>query len=91
MVVEVLIVGAGPTGLVLALTLDKFGVPFKMIEKKASPDEISKAMLVVPGTLEHYSQLGLVDNVLENGLEPEKIVVHNPKEKIELDFEAYRT
>ena len=91
MVVEVLIVGAGPTGLVLALTLDKFGVPFKMIEKKASPDEISKAMLVVPGTLEHYSQLGLVDNVLENGLEPEKIVVHNPKEKLELDFEAYRT
>lgn len=87
---EVLIVGAGPTGLILALTLDKFDIPFKIIEKKKSPDEISKAMLVVPGTLEHYSQLDLVKNVLENGLEPEKVVIHNHKETIELDFEAYR-
>jgi len=31
---KVLIVGAGPTGLVLALTLDKLKVPFKIIEKK---------------------------------------------------------
>jgi len=88
---EILIVGAGPTGLVLALTLDKLKIPFKIIEKKAKPDEVSKAMLVVPGTLEHYSQLGIVDEVLDAGLEIFEGVIHNNKRSEKLKFENFRT
>jgi len=88
--VEILIVGAGPTGLVLALTLDKLKIPFKIIENKAKPDEVSKAMLVVPGTLEHYSQLDIVDDVLEAGLEIFEGVIHNNKRSEKLKFEDFR-
>lgn len=70
---EVLIVGAGPTELVLALTLDRFNVPFTIIEKKTKPNYISKAIAVVPGTLEHYSQLGIVEEVLAEGISPKEV------------------
>jgi 2-polyprenyl-6-methoxyphenol hydroxylase-like FAD-dependent oxidoreductase len=76
---KILIVGAGPTGLVLALTLDKFNIPFKIIDQKPKPEDISKAMLVVPGTLEHYSQLEILDAVLEEGLELTEGFIHGAK------------
>jgi 2-polyprenyl-6-methoxyphenol hydroxylase-like FAD-dependent oxidoreductase len=43
---QVLIVGAGPTGLVLALWLAKSGTPFRLIDKKSGPGEGSRAMAV---------------------------------------------
>lgn len=85
---DVLIVGAGPAGLALALTLDKFGISFKIVEQKEAPDQLSKAMLVVPGTLAHYSQLGFADDVWEGGITPHKIVVHQQDKQAEIDLTA---
>ena len=51
---EVLIVGAGPTGLVLALELAKQGVAFRFVERHAGPGEASRAMAVQARTLEFY-------------------------------------
>ena len=44
---EVLIVGVGPTGLVLALELAYYNVPFKLIDQNSGPGESSRAMLTV--------------------------------------------
>ena len=50
----VLIAGAGPTGLVLALWLSRAGVPFRLIDKAPAPGTASRAMAVQARTLEFY-------------------------------------
>src|SRR5215472_7121899 len=64
---DVLIVGAGPTGLVLALWLTKLGVKVRIIDKTAEPGTTSRALAVQARTLELYSQLGLADVVVNDG------------------------
>ncbi len=64
---EVLIVGAGPTGLVLALWLSRLGVRVRIIDKTAEPGTTSRALAVQARTLELYRQIGLADAVIERG------------------------
>ncbi|MER2063443.1 MAG: FAD-dependent monooxygenase [Alkalibacterium sp.] len=66
----VLIVGAGPTGLVLALELAYRNIPFKIIDKAKGPGETSRAMLVVPKVLESYQKFGLGKVVSDHGIIP---------------------
>jgi 2-polyprenyl-6-methoxyphenol hydroxylase-like FAD-dependent oxidoreductase len=65
--VDVLIVGAGPTGLVLALWLTRLGVRVRIVDKTAEPGTTSRALAVQARTLELYSQVGLADAVVERG------------------------
>lgn len=64
---DVLIAGAGPTGLVLALWLTAQGVKVRIIDKNVGPGPTSRAMVVHARTLELYRQLDLADAVLEAG------------------------
>jgi 2-polyprenyl-6-methoxyphenol hydroxylase-like FAD-dependent oxidoreductase len=64
---DVLIVGAGPTGLALALWLTKLGVPVRVIDKTAEPGTTSRALAVQARTLELYRQLELTEAVLKRG------------------------
>ena len=64
---EVLIVGAGPTGLVLALWLSKLGTKVRIIDAAAEPGTTSRALAVHARTLELYRQLDLADAVVEAG------------------------
>jgi 2-polyprenyl-6-methoxyphenol hydroxylase-like FAD-dependent oxidoreductase len=66
---EVLIVGAGPTGLVLALWLTKLGVRVRIIDKTAEPGTTSRALAVQARTLEFYRQVGLSHAVVEGGVQ----------------------
>jgi 2-polyprenyl-6-methoxyphenol hydroxylase-like FAD-dependent oxidoreductase len=66
---QVLIVGAGPTGLVLALWLARLGVRVRLIDKTAEPGTTSRALGVQARTLEFYHQLGLSREVVDQGLE----------------------
>src|SRR5271168_384869 len=63
----VLIVGAGPTGLVLALWLTRLGVRVRIIDKTAEPGTTSRALAVQARTLEFYSQIGLAETVVQRG------------------------
>jgi 2-polyprenyl-6-methoxyphenol hydroxylase-like FAD-dependent oxidoreductase len=64
----VLIVGAGPTGLNLALSLARRGVAIRIISDAAGPGEHSRAMIVQARTLEFYDQLGFADEVVAQGV-----------------------
>jgi 2-polyprenyl-6-methoxyphenol hydroxylase-like FAD-dependent oxidoreductase len=64
---DVLIIGAGPTGLVLALWLTRLGVRVRIVDKTAEPGTTSRALAVQTRTLELYSQIGLADAVVERG------------------------
>jgi 2-polyprenyl-6-methoxyphenol hydroxylase-like FAD-dependent oxidoreductase len=65
---QILIVGAGPTGLVLALWLTKLGVSVRIIDKTAEPGTTSRAVAVQARTLELYRQLALSDAVVDAGV-----------------------
>lgn len=64
---DVLIVGAGPTGLALALWLTKQGVRIRIIDANPGPGETSRALAVQARTLELYRQLGIADAVVAAG------------------------
>jgi len=65
---EVLIVGAGPTGLVLALWLVRQGIKVRIVDRSDGPGTSSRAMAVQARTLELYRQLDLADEIVEGGL-----------------------
>ena len=66
---QVLIVGAGPTGLVLALWLTRQGIRVRIIDTAAEPGTTSRAIVVQARILEFYRQIGIADEVLERGLQ----------------------
>ena len=64
---HVLIIGAGPTGLVLALWLTRLGIGVRIVDTTAEPGTTSRALTLQSRTLELYSQIGLAVAVLERG------------------------
>lgn len=62
--VDVLIVGAGPTGLTLALTLARYGISFEIIDRKTTPSNNSRAIGIQPRTIEVFSRLDVAKEVL---------------------------
>lgn len=65
---QVLIVGAGPTGLMAANQLLRFGIDFILIDPKSGPTIESRAIAVTARSLEIYQQLGLSETVVANGI-----------------------
>jgi 2-polyprenyl-6-methoxyphenol hydroxylase-like FAD-dependent oxidoreductase len=71
---DVLVVGAGPTGLMAALVLNRRGVPNVLIDYKQGPTRESRALAVHPRTMEIYDQLGLVERVQRQSVEAGRLV-----------------
>ncbi|MEO6590109.1 MAG: FAD-dependent monooxygenase [Pyrinomonadaceae bacterium] len=64
---EVLIIGAGPTGLALACQLVRHGIDFVIIDKKTTTTPHSKAIGVQARTLEIYEQYDISQILIEQG------------------------
>lgn len=64
---DVIIVGAGPTGLSLACQLVRYGIDFVIIEKNQGVTPLSKALGVQSRTMEIYEQLGLAQKAIDKG------------------------
>jgi 2-polyprenyl-6-methoxyphenol hydroxylase-like FAD-dependent oxidoreductase len=69
---DVIIVGAGPTGLALASQLMRYGIDFVIFDQKETTTPFSKAIGVQARTLEIYEQIGLADPLLAAGAKAEK-------------------
>src|SRR3990167_6551813 len=67
MIAQILIVGAGPTGLAMAAFCHKLQVPFRIIETKAEPTETSNAIGIQARTLEILAELDLADRFIAAG------------------------
>src|SRR6185437_10187048 len=65
----VLVAGAGPTGLALALWLTRLGIRVRIIDSTAEPGTTSRALAVQARTLEFYRQLGIADAIVAAGVE----------------------
>jgi len=64
---KVLIVGAGPSGLMMAAQLLRYGIQPLIIDNKQGPTSHSNALAVQARSLEIYRQMGVVDKVVANG------------------------
>jgi 2-polyprenyl-6-methoxyphenol hydroxylase-like FAD-dependent oxidoreductase len=85
---DVLVVGAGPTGLVLALWLTKLGVRARIVDKTAEPGTTSRALAIQARTLELYRQLDLADAVVARAREvPAVNLWARGERKARVDFE----
>ena len=84
---DVLVVGAGPTGLMAANQLLRFGVDFLIIDSKDGPTRESRAIGVTPRSLEIYQQLGLSDEVLADAANISSVnVFHGGSRKARVDI-----
>src|SRR5262249_42992651 len=63
----VLIVGAGPTGLMMASQLARFGIPFRLVEKKERPTTQSRALVIQARSLEIFEKMGIAERTVRQG------------------------
>jgi 2-polyprenyl-6-methoxyphenol hydroxylase-like FAD-dependent oxidoreductase len=61
---QVVVIGAGPSGLFAAAELARHGVPARLVEREAVPHRQARATVLQPGTLEVLARAGVVDRVL---------------------------
>ncbi|QQL49454.1 FAD-dependent monooxygenase [Mucilaginibacter ginkgonis] len=64
---DVLIIGAGPSGLMMVAQLLRCGVRAVIIDSKKGPTDKTKALAVQARSMEIYRQMGIVDEVLKGG------------------------
>lgn len=84
---DVIIVGAGPTGLSLANQLNRYGVDFVILDGKETTTEFSKAIGVQARTLEIYEQMDLADDLIALGAKAQKArLVEGGAVRGEIDF-----
>jgi len=73
---DIIIVGAGPTGLMLANQLTRFGVDYIILDQKSGPTDQSRALVVHARSMEIYQQMGLSDTILADGQQNGGITLH---------------
>ena len=66
--IDMLVVGAGPTGLVLAAELARHGASFRIVDAASAPSQQSRAIGIQARTLELLQMMGLADEFTRRGL-----------------------
>lgn len=85
---DVLIVGAGPTGLMAANQFQRFGVDFLIIDSKSCPTKESRAIGVSARSMELYQQLGLDDEIIKQSVKVDGYHLYfNGKRKASIGFD----
>jgi 3-(3-hydroxy-phenyl)propionate hydroxylase len=74
---RVIIVGAGPVGMVCALALNKRGIAVTVFEQEPAPVKDQRAASIHPPTLELLDELGLTRKIIPLGLVSEKYRFHD--------------
>jgi 2-polyprenyl-6-methoxyphenol hydroxylase-like FAD-dependent oxidoreductase len=74
---RVIVVGAGPVGIVCALALSKHDIPVTLFEREPAPVKDQRAASIHPTTLEMLEELGVLDRILDKGLVSSKYRYHD--------------
>ncbi|MFJ2022860.1 FAD-dependent monooxygenase [Streptomyces sp. NPDC087897] len=82
-VTDVLVVGAGPTGLVLACDLARRGVAVRIVDRSPAPPRTSRAKGPNPRSLEILADLGVADEVLAAGSAPPPMLKYRDRAPVE--------
>jgi len=86
---SVLIVGAGPSGLMMAAQLLRYGIQPIIIDGRHGPTSHSKALAVQARSLEIYRQMGIVDKIIAEGNPAQGFAFcENGEEKVKLDIKT---
>jgi 2-polyprenyl-6-methoxyphenol hydroxylase-like FAD-dependent oxidoreductase len=89
---DVLIVGAGPTGLALAIELARREVSFRIVEREPERHVQSRATDLQSRTLEVFYDLGVIDEVLALGVQRHKVSMWvGDKKVVEVGYEGIET
>lgn len=85
--VEVLIAGAGPSGLMMASQLAIHGIHFRIIDKKEHPSTYSGALIVHARSVEIFDQMGISEKVVhESIIANDLCIVFNGKKTIQISL-----
>jgi 2-polyprenyl-6-methoxyphenol hydroxylase-like FAD-dependent oxidoreductase len=83
---DVLVVGAGPTGLALALQAHEHGARVRVVERRPGTFRPSRAMFVHPRTLELLRPLGVTDALLAHADASPRACLHLGRTEIAVGF-----
>jgi 2-polyprenyl-6-methoxyphenol hydroxylase-like FAD-dependent oxidoreductase len=84
---KILIVGAGPSGLMMAAQLLRYGLQPLIIDSKDGPTTHSKALAVQARSLEIYRQMGIADKAVNDGKQAQGVVIsHDGKRQASLSL-----
>ncbi|KAI0691497.1 monooxygenase [Cytidiella melzeri] len=78
---SVLIVGAGPSGLILALALRQNNIPVRIIEKDVIFHRGQRGSGIQPRSLELFNSLGSLDDIMKEGIPPVQVAIYEPNGK----------
>ena len=78
----ILIVGAGPTGLTAALELARRGVEVRIVEKRTEPSSLSRAVGLMPGSMEIFQACGAEQKIRSEALEIEALDIWHRDRKV---------
>ena len=88
---DILIVGAGPTGLMLGLELASQRIPFRIIDASVKPSDKSRALVLHSRTLELLARHGIAESFVCKGVYNEAMQVFaNGKFVLEVDLKRTR-
>ncbi|MDB5011462.1 MAG: hypothetical protein JWQ06_2251, partial [Mucilaginibacter sp.] len=79
---KVLIVGAGPSGLMMAAQLLRYGVQPLIIDSKQGPTNHSNALAVQARSLEIYRQMGVIDRIISGGKQARGIIFNQDGKRV---------
>lgn len=83
---DVLVVGAGPTGLTLAAWLNAFGVSVRLVDRSVDRVHESRALAVQPRTLEVLRGLGVANELVRRGNPAVRLAAHVGRRIVRVPF-----
>src|ERR1700733_3285695 len=79
---DVIVVGAGPIGLVAGCELARRGVRVRVIDKLAQPTDQSRAIAVHARSLDMFDRMGIVDELVSTGIKARAMQMYTGQRKL---------